>query len=160
MNKKLTFRPVNPTDSNWIKEFAERNWDGEPLIVRGKKYYSSSLDGIVVEDKSKIGILLYEIRNNDCEILLLEVLEKFSGIGTQLLEKLKKVAINNGCKRIYLMTTNDNLDALRFYQKRGFTICAIHLDSVKASRKLKPTIGFIGDYGIPVRDEIDLELLL
>jgi hypothetical protein len=70
------------------------------------------------------------------------------------------IAKHKKCSRIYLMTTNDNLDALRFYQKRNFHICGVHIDSVKISRKIKPTIGMIGDFDIPVRDEIDLELII
>lgn len=68
---------------------------------------------------------------------------------------LETVVKNNKVYKI----NHFNLDALRFYQKRGFHICGIHLDSVKLSRKIKPTIGMTGDHGIPVRDEIDLEFL-
>ncbi len=75
-----------------------------------------------------------------------------------MLESLKELAREKGCKQIYLMTTNDNLDALRFYQKRGFTISGIHIDSAKKSRGIKPSRGLTGDFRIPVRDEIDLIL--
>lgn len=161
MQTKLTFRSTEPTDTKWIKEIMDEHWGGEPLVIRGKKYYPTSLPGIIIENGKKIiGILFYEIQNSDCEIIVFETFDKFKGVGTLVLNELKKIAKNKNCKRIYLMTTNDNLDALRFYQKRGFVICGIHVDSVKISRKLKPSIGLIGDYGIPLRDEIDLELIL
>lgn len=88
---------------------------------------------------------------------MFEIFEKFKGLGTKLLDELKILAKHKGCHKLFLMTTNDNLDALRFYQRRGFHICGIHLNSVTNSRKIKPTIAMVGDYGIPVKDEIDLE---
>jgi hypothetical protein len=60
---------------------------------------------------------------------------------------------------VWLTTTNDNLDALRFYQRRGFRISAVRPRAVERARAtLKPEIPEVGAYGIPVRDEIDLEL--
>jgi ribosomal protein S18 acetylase RimI-like enzyme len=64
------------------------------------------------------------------------------------------------CGRLYLVTTNDNTRALRFYQKRGFTICAVRLNVMDESRKIKPQISLTGEDGIPIRDEIELELEL
>lgn len=54
------------------------------------------------------------------------------------------------------MTTND--EALRFYQRRGFRLSALRTGAVDESRsRLKPQIPTAGDFGIPVRDEIELE---
>jgi hypothetical protein len=57
-------------------------------------------------------------------------------------------------------TTNDNLNALRFYQKRGFVLVSVHRNAVIKSRQLKPEIPLTGNDGIPLRDEIELEMLL
>ncbi len=158
MSKDLLIRPVTPKDAKWINELMDKDWGGLPLVIREKKYYPKDLDGIIAEiNQTAAGFLFYENQGNDCEIIVFEVFDKFKGTGSAMLDKLKNIAKKNNSKRIYLMTTNDNLDALRFYQKRGFTICAIHIDSVKNSRKIKPTIDLHGDYGIPLRDEIDLE---
>lgn len=81
------------------------------------------------------------------------------GIGTALLRTVEKVGQKLKLKKIRLITTNDNVDALRFYQKRGFSIVAIHRNALEFSRKLKPEIPLIGNYGIPLRDEIELEKL-
>lgn len=63
------------------------------------------------------------------------------------------------CDRIWLVTTNDNLDALRFYQRRGFSLCALRPGAVDDARHtLKPSISRTGAYGIPLRDELELEL--
>jgi hypothetical protein len=40
----------------------------------------------------------------------------------------------------------------------GFHLAFVRLGAVDESRKIKPTIPAIGEYGIPVRDEIELEL--
>jgi hypothetical protein len=60
-----------------------------------------------------------------------------------------------------VITTNDNVDALRFYQRRGFRLAALHQGAVDDSRaRLKPEIPEIGEHRIPLRDELDLELEL
>jgi GNAT superfamily N-acetyltransferase len=93
-------------------------------------------------------------------VLSLDSLREGRGVGTALLEMVKDAAREAGCDRIRLITTNDNLDALRFYQKRGFVLVALHRDAVTAARALKPSIPLLGDHGIPIRDELDLEFPL
>jgi RimJ/RimL family protein N-acetyltransferase len=73
---------------------------------------------------------------------------------------VKEVAVASGCERLWLITTNDNTPALRFYQKRGFQLVAIHRNALEHSRRLKPQIPLLGLNGIPLRDEIELEMLL
>jgi ribosomal protein S18 acetylase RimI-like enzyme len=82
------------------------------------------------------------------------------GIGTALIEAVKNAAREANCKRLWLITTNDNLNALRFYQKRGFVLVAIHRNALARSRQLKPEIPLVGAGGIPLRDEIELEMVL
>ncbi len=82
---------------------------------------------------------------------------KKKGIGRDLVEKVKKFAKEKNCKRVWLIITNDNIDALAFWQKVGFVLKAIYPDAISFSRKLKPEIPEIGNYGIPIRDEIELE---
>ncbi len=82
------------------------------------------------------------------------------GIGSALVEAVIKVAVNASCKRIWLITTNDNLTALRFWQKRGFSLVAVHRNAIEESRRLKPEIPLKGEHGIPIKDEIELEMCL
>ena len=72
----------------------------------------------------------------------------------------RQAAREAGCGRVWLITTNDNLRALRFYQRRGFRLVAVHPDALERSRELKPSIPEIGLDGIPLRDELELELTL
>ncbi len=161
---EINIRAVKQEDATWIKSFMNEYWGGEPLVIRGgKKYYPSSLslDGLIAENtQGVVGFLFYEIQDRACEIIVFEVLDKFQGIGTQMLDQLKEIVKIKECDRIHLMTTNDNLDALRFYQRRRFTITEIRVNAVAQARAIKPTIGLVGEYGIPLRDEIDLELLV
>jgi ribosomal protein S18 acetylase RimI-like enzyme len=83
-----------------------------------------------------------------------------TGVGTALLDAVKNAAGWAGCKRLWLVTTNDNTHALRFYQKRGFHIAAVHRNALLRSRELKPEIPLAGMDGIPIRDEIELEIVL
>jgi hypothetical protein len=82
------------------------------------------------------------------------------GVGTALIEAVKVAAIEAGCRRLWLMTTNDNLHALGFYQRRGFRLVAVYPGAVDAARLLKPEIPLLGNDGIPIRDEIELEIAL
>jgi GNAT superfamily N-acetyltransferase len=93
-----------------------------------------------------------------CEVLTLHATQPWQGVGTGLIEAVERLAAQQGCKRLWLITTNDNLDALRFYQRRGFCLAALHPGAVDDSRvRLKPEIPTIGNYGIALRDEIELE---
>ena len=103
------------------------------------------------------GLITYHIHKKSCEIVTLNSLHRNQGIGQALIEKVGTAAREKGCVRLWLVTTNDNLQGLGFYQKRGFKVVAIHADAVKESRKLKPGIPLVGENGIPINDEIVLE---
>jgi len=105
-------------------------------------------------------LVTFQITGDACEIVTLDSLIEDRGIGTGLIEAVSTAASAVGCRRLWLITTNDNLHALGFYQKRGFRLAAVHPGAVDAARKLKPEIPLIGNDGIPIRDEIELEIVL
>ncbi|HEY6886307.1 MAG TPA: GNAT family N-acetyltransferase [Solirubrobacter sp.] len=110
---------------------------------------------LVALDPGLAGVLTYVLRADDCEVLTLHAARSRHGAGTALLEAVRAIA---GDRRLWLMTTNDNVDALRFYQRRGFRLAKLHANAVDYSRThLKPEIPLIGNYGIPLRDELELE---
>jgi GNAT superfamily N-acetyltransferase len=93
-----------------------------------------------------------------CEILTLHADEQWHGTGTALVEAVGQLARRQGCTRLWVITTNDNVDALRFYQRRGFRLVTVHRGAVDRSRaSLKPEIPQVGAYGIPLRDELELD---
>jgi ribosomal protein S18 acetylase RimI-like enzyme len=113
------------------------------------------LPGLVAEvDGERNGLLTYRLDGEGCEIAVLLAATRQSGIGTALLDALRKRV---GRQSIWVVTTNDNVDALRFYQRRGFRLRALRAGAVDDSRRrLKPQITPSGDYGIPLRDELEL----
>jgi GNAT superfamily N-acetyltransferase len=86
-----------------------------------------------------------------CEILTLHAGEQWHGAGTALIQAVGQLARRQGCARLWVITTNDNVDALRFYQRRGFCLVRVHRGAVDRSRaSLKPEIPAVGAHGIPV----------
>jgi GNAT superfamily N-acetyltransferase len=101
--------------------------------------------------------LTYDVVGGDCEVLTLHVAQQWAGVGTLLISEVARIAVGLGCSRYWVVTTNDNIDAFRFYQRRGFCLAAVRCGAVEeARRSLKPNIPWIGNYGIPLRDEIEL----
>ena len=122
---------------------------------------AAALPGFVaMVDGNPKGLITYRTEKDQCEIISLDSLAEGSGIGTALLNAVLDVARSSGCVRTWLITTNDNTPALRFWQRRGFEIVALYRGAVGESRKLKPEIPHLGSAGIPIRDEIELELCL
>jgi GNAT superfamily N-acetyltransferase len=131
------------------------------IITRGNAHLADRLPGFVATDKERpVGLVTYEIGNGQCEIVTLNSLIERKGIGSALIGSVLQEAVTARCRRLWLVTTNDNTPALRFYQKLGFTIKALHPNAIAESRRLKPEIPEFGIDGIPIRDEIELEIML
>lgn len=92
------------------------------------------------------------------EILSLDSLQENQGIGSKLVQKIIYEAKERKLQKIVLITTNDNINAIRFYQKRGFDMVHLFHNAMDVSRKLKPEIPLIGENSIPLRHEIEFEL--
>lgn len=157
----ITIQPLNIADREWVSQFMLEHWGSNKVVSRGVVYYPQNLPGFVaLYESEKVGLVTYNITGVSCEIVTINSIRPFSGIGTALIEAVRDIAIKFGCKRLWLITTNDNMNALRFYQRRGFVLVTIHRNALELSRKLKPEISLIGDHGIPLRDEIELEMKL
>jgi GNAT superfamily N-acetyltransferase len=113
---------------------------------------------LALDDEGRlVGLLTYIIVGDRCEILTLHAAERWRGVGSALVEEVERLAVGAGCRRMWLITTNDNVDGLRFYQRRGFRLAELHPGAVDRSRaSLKPEIPEIGEHGIPLRDELEL----
>jgi ribosomal protein S18 acetylase RimI-like enzyme len=154
-------RRLTQSDLPRLRQFWKENWGDEFVMAHGVIYHPDTLDGFVAFDGDEwIGEITYHFSGNNCEIVSIDSLREGQGIGTALIEAVVKEARAKGCQRIFLITTNDNLKALGFYQKRGFELVAVHRGAVNESRKAKPSIPLIGNDGIPLRDEIELEMKL
>jgi len=137
-------------------------WGGDTVVVHGHVFRPQDQPGFVaVEGDRPVGLITYRIDDDgDCEVVTIDSLEEGTGIGTALVDSVAEEARRLGCRRLWLVTTNDNLSALRFYQRRGFELVAVRPGAVERSRDLKPEIPAVGQFGIPIRDELELELEL
>jgi len=153
-------RPVESDDADWIAQFITERWGAEFVAAHYEVYHCRDLPGFVAtEGEKKVGLLTYKIVAGDCEVVSLDSLQPYVGIGTGLIDAVKAAAVKSGCRRLWLVTTNDNMNALRFYQKRGFVLVKINRNAIEFARNLKP-VPLIGAEGIPLRDEIELEISL
>jgi ribosomal protein S18 acetylase RimI-like enzyme len=154
-------RPTEPEDADWIEQFTIRHSHSPYVVAHGELYYPHELYGFVAESGDEhLGLITYRVDGSECEIITLDSELENRGIGTALLESVMLEAQAMGCLRLWLITTNDNLRALGFYQKRGFELVAVHRGAVDRSREIKPQIPLAGETGIPIRDEIELEMYL
>lgn len=152
---QVTIRALTDADIPWAERLL--GGSGGRLQVRlGSVVDPLACPGLVAErDGEPVGIVTYDADGDDVEVVYIEVTAKHQGVGTRLLDAVE--ARTEG-QRLWLVTTNDNLDALRFYQRRGFRITEVRPGaSDEARRALKPSMSEVGNFGIPIRDEIVLE---
>ena len=143
---------------NLVNQFFIDNWFSTDMSIRGKIIDGTKLDGFLLqENETIIGLITYTFFEDICEIISLDSKKENMEIGSALLKEIEKIAIDNQCKKMRLITTNDNMRALQFYQKRGYCLTKLYPNAIEEVRKQKPSVPLIGDNGIPLRDEIELE---
>lgn len=165
-NHTYFIRPLTTSDRNWVADFLDAHWHSTKIVALGQVYYGHLMPGFAAipgdpEDQKHdkpVGLVTYRIdENGNCHVMTLDSTLENNGVGTALLSAVRLAASEAGCKRLWLVTTNDNIRALRFYQKRGFVLTALHTESLNEARRLKPQIPLIGLDNIPLRDELVLE---
>lgn len=150
--------PVEDADRDAVRAFIARRWGSAHIVTRAREHDASLLPGFLVRDGAGLmGVVTLSVMGPECEVVTIDASVEDRGIGSALLGAAEDHARAQGCDRMWLVTTNDNLRALGFYQRRGFRIVAVHPDAVTRSRQLKPEIPLVADNGIPVLDEIELE---
>lgn len=162
--REFTIRPLENSDRNWVADFLDKHWSSTKIVSRGQVYYAHLLPGFVAcnseDPNDHLGLITYRVDGDQIEIMTLDSLKGGIGIGTALIDAVRAAAADSGIKRIWLIITNDNLNAMRFYQKRGYRLAALYPGELSEARKLKPQIPLIGHDDIPLHDEIELELSL
>ena len=153
----MRVRAFEPGDVEWAEGLVG-GFGGRLQARRNEIVDVLDASGFVADHEgTPVGILTYAGRDNGTELLYIEAVTQQRGIGTALVNALTRLV---GDQRIWLVTTNDNLDALCFYQRRGFSIREVRVGAVDRAREtIKPTLPLVGEYGIPLRDEIELQLV-
>ena len=158
---RVEVRPLTGEDAAWAKRLLAGSWGSTRVVSRGRVHDAAALPGFVaVLDGQRVALATYRIEDGACELVTLESVAERRGAGSRLLEAVRSEASRRGCRRLWLITTNDNTPALRLYQRRGFRLAALHRDAVAEARRLKPEIPRLGVDGIEIRDELELELAL
>ena len=159
-------RPVWIEDRDWLAATMRERWDGV-VISRGEVLEPARLPALVAADRGglRLGALTFRPRpgSNDSvetEVVTVDALESGRGVGSLLLDAAATLARRAGWRRLWLVTTNDNTAALRFYQRTGWDLVAFHHNALARSRVLKPLIPQLGLDSIPIRHELELELPL
>jgi GNAT superfamily N-acetyltransferase len=154
----MEYRAVTPQNRSDINAFIEEHWYGTQMIVHGEAVDMTRLDGVAAYDGEVLtGLITYRIEAGECEIMSLDSDREGAGIGTALVDQVIRIAGERHCHLIKVTTTNDNIHAIRFYQRRGFDMARIYRNAVTEARRIKPSIPLTGYDGIPLKHEIEFE---
>lgn len=145
-----------------IIHFFVQHWGSTEMVISTGIYDCSQLEGYACfnDQQEMMGLITYIIRHQECEIISLDSVEEGKGIGTRLVQEVEHSALTKDCRIMTLITTNDHLHALKFYQKRGYYLTELYPNAVEKARQYKPEIPYFSEDGIPIRDEIKLQKIL
>lgn len=157
----MKLHEINEKYRNTVNQILMEEWHCPPSVSKGIIIDTTILPGLLfIEDDKIKGIITYHFENDECEIVTLNSFEENKGIGTILINGVLNIARKANCKRLWLITTNDDTNAIRFYQKKGFDLKATYINAMDISRKLKPSIPLIGMDNIPIKHELEFEIIL
>jgi ribosomal protein S18 acetylase RimI-like enzyme len=149
-------RALTDEDRGWVAGIATELWGSPVVVAHGEVFEPAALPGFVAEDDGdRVGLLTYSTDGESCEVVTIDAFERRRGIGTALMHAI----LSLGHRRVWLVTTNDNVPAQRFYERIGFRLVAVREGELRRSRGLKPQIPLVGVGGVPIRDELEYELV-
>jgi ribosomal protein S18 acetylase RimI-like enzyme len=155
----MQVRELLESDRPWASTLVAEHFGSPRVVSRGRVHDTRAFPGLVAEiDGASAGLLQYRVHDRQCEILVLIAVKPRAGAGRRLLEAVAQVAQAHGCRRPWLVTTNDNRGAIAFYRSVGWRQVAVHRGAVREARRLKPEIPERGEGGVPIEDEVELEI--
>jgi N-acetylglutamate synthase-like GNAT family acetyltransferase len=161
LKREQHIRKIEDSDRGWLQRVLIESWGSARIVTRGTVHQADRLSGFLAEvDNQNVGVITWHVNERMLEIITLNVLRPREGIGRALVNAVIGEAESLKCSRVWVVTTNDNNQAVQFYQALGFKVISVHKGAVKESRKVKPEIPLIGIDGIPITDEIELEKIL
>jgi len=157
----MSFFEINDDLRQDAVTFSSVTFGGDLVVSRGQVHHLKDLNGFVFIENNKImASIFYDINNQECEIVFLESKLEGRGIGGQLIQYVVDKGKLLNCRRVWLITSNDNVKAIRFYQKRGFDLVSIHRNAITEARKLKPSIPMFGFDDIAIKHEVEFEFVI
>jgi GNAT superfamily N-acetyltransferase len=154
-------RELSDHDRSWAADLVSQHNASARVVSRGVLHDTVTLPGLIAEsDGVPVGLLHYRVAGEELEVVVLVAARRRQGVGRLLLGAAESVARSHGCRRLWLITTNDNRVALSFYRAVGWQLVAVHRGAVREARRLKPEIPERAADGTPIEDEIEFELLL
>lgn len=161
MTPSTTIREIDPSDRDWVRSFLNQHFGSTKVVSRRVLHQADELPGFIGVLHGEPGALLtYCLQNDELEVVSLHAAIAGHGLGSRLLEAARQRARDLRCRRLWLITTNDNEPAIAFYTRRGMRLVAVHRGAIAESRKLKPEISFRGIGGQPIEDEVEFEFAL
>ncbi|MGA3216364.1 MAG: GNAT family N-acetyltransferase [Acidimicrobiales bacterium] len=160
----MIVRPAAKNERAWIVATLRRRWGSTVIVTQSRECDASVLDALVAIDETaaredpRVGLLTYRFDERGLEVVTIDALRLRAGIGGALLDRVTEIVRGAGAERIWLITTNDNLGAISFYESRGFCVVAVHKGAVDRARALKESIPLVASNGIEIHDEIELAL--
>lgn len=147
-----------------VDRLLQERWGSAMIVSRGRIVDAGLLPRVTARDSDGklIGLATFQVdkENSSCEIVSVDALAFGGGIGSKLLAEVENEVKKAGCRKMWLITLNDNPEAAVFYIKRGYRLIVVHLNVLNESRKLKQQIPLTGKHGIDLRDEWEFEKLI
>lgn len=157
----IEIRPKTDADQAFVRAELVRNWCSTTIWSVDREYRADELPAFIAWlDGQRAGHITLGFAPGECEVVTLSATVEGKGVASLLLEAAAAAARERSARRLRLTTSNDNLRALALYQKRGWRIIAVYPGMIDRYREREPAIPVIGLNGIPLHDEIELELRL
>ncbi len=155
----LEVRRVDEHDHEWVCELMRRRWGEDLVVSRGRLHTPSALSGFVaVADLIEpVGLLTYSLHDEQCEVVTIDSVRDGIGVGSMLMDAVVHLARDVRCRRVWLVSTNDNAHAHAWYRRRGFRLVDTRAGAITAARALKPSIPAVGRGGVAIIDELEFE---
>ena len=155
----------NATHEDWQWLLAESEpIGGAQIVSNGVLHTLSDHNAIVaLSEDQRVGFAVYRLDLPEAELLAIRAVQQWGGVGTMLIQNVERRVKAKGAQKLWLCTTNDNISAIQFYQRRGYRFRALHAGEFQNVLKIK---GFdadtpvVGQNRIVIRDELVFEKTL
>jgi ribosomal protein S18 acetylase RimI-like enzyme len=157
--ENVVIRELGDDDRSWTEDALIKVWGATTVARKGALVDASDLPGFVaVVDGDRIGLVTYALRDDEIEVVTLQADRQGVGVGRALMDGVLAQAREKGAAKIWLVTTNDNARAIRFYELWGMDLVGSDAEALAASRRVKPEIPLTGHDGIPISYELEFVL--